>query len=93
MDQAYYNDAIRLAMKSVVTAGMAATALLMLGAPMWKAAVAFLVVMVAHRANMGRRFFEGAACVGIIIALTIWVEVLPPREAMLEKIATIRQLM
>ena len=93
MDQAYYNEAFRTLIKSAVTAAMISMSLLMLGTPIWKSVIVFAIVVLIHRANLGRRFMEGVALVSTVAAVTLWVEVLPSKEIALEKIAALRLLM
>lgn len=93
MDQEYYDYALKTTIKAVVPAGLIFTSLLLLGTPIWKAAAVFALVAVIHRVNIGRRFVEGVSLFAIVVAVTLWVEVLPSKEDALQKIAALRQLM
>lgn len=80
MDEStYYKDAIRFTAKSGATAGLVMVAFLMLGAPLWKAGAAFVVIFGAHRAGIARQYTEFFAVAAIAVALVVWAEVLPSR--------------
>lgn len=90
MDQAYYKEAFKHAGKSVVTAGLVFLAFSMMGAPIWKAGVTSIVIMAAHRANIGRQYSEMLAFISIAVALVLWVGILPSRASLFETLAMLR---
>ena len=89
-DSAYYKDAIRFTAKSAATASLVLAAFLMLGAPLWKAGVAFVVIFGAHRAGIARQYTELFAFAAIAIALVVWTEVLPSQATLIATVPYLR---
>jgi hypothetical protein len=90
MDQAYYNEALRLSAKSVVTAGLIFLACLLFGSPLWKAGIVAIVILVTHRADIGRKYAELLAFIAAAVALAWWADILPSYTAVLETISSLK---